>query len=154
MNKPHILKDFQDQNLTIRKRYWLRELLRFGNYRRFFKWRKQRIKKGFSDRDVWNGGEYLAEVAAGILYELGNEKNIVDWDEYFKANYEDNYGYESLIEVADDLQLYVEWDTLQYQEPYWSDIIQEDRWDMDYQIYERAKNAMHFVASNLGGLWW
>lgn len=154
MNKAHILKDFYEQNLTIRKRYWPRELVRLRNYISLFKWRHQRVIRGWSDRDVWGGGEHLAGVAAGILYTLGDEKNIVDWDEYFKMNYDETWGYKTLHEVADDLQLYVEWDSLQYQEPYWSDIRMEDRWAMDVQVYEQAKNAMHFVASNLGGLWW
>lgn len=148
------LKDFYQFHLTIRKRYWLRELLSPRNYTSVIQFRHQRANRGWASRDTWNGGEHLAEVAAGILYELDDEKNIVDWDEYFRTNYPDNYGYTSLTEVADDLQLYVEWDIIQYREPYLSDIRQEDRWAMDYQVYQQAKNAMHFVADNLGGLWW
>jgi hypothetical protein len=84
---------------------------------------------------------------------LGDEKNIVDWDEYFKNNYDENWGYTSLTEVADDLQLYVEWEIIQWDDEY-NSLRNEDRWDMDYQVYEQAKNAMHFVADNIGGLWW
>lgn len=149
------IKDFYEHHLTIRKRYWAKELLTPKNYLSVKKFRKQRANRGYADRDAWGGGEYLAEVAAGILYLLGDEKNIVDWEDYFKNNYEDNWGYKSLNEVADDLQLYVEWDIIQWHEPLFSEIkLNDDRWAMDYQVYQQAKNAMHFVADNLGGLWW
>jgi hypothetical protein len=147
------LKDFYQFNLTIRKRYWLKELLTPRNYVYVIRFRKQRANRGYASRDAWGGGEYIAEVAAGILYILGDEKNIVDWDEYFKNNYDENWGYTSLTEVADDLQLYVEWEIIQWDDEY-NSLRNEDRWDMDYQVYEQAKNAMHFVADNIGGLWW
>ncbi len=148
------IKDFYQFNLTIRKRYWLRELLTPRNYKQVIQFRHQRASRGYADRDAWGGGEHIAEVAAGILYILGDEKNIVDWDEYFKNNYEENWGYKTLNEVADDLQLYVEWDIIQWNDPLFDELRSEDRWAIDYQVYMQAKNAMHFVADNLGGLWW
>lgn len=147
------IKDFYQFNLTIRKRYWLRELLRPRNYQDVFRFRRQRANRGYANRDAWGGGQYIAEVAAGILYILGDENNIVDWDKYFKMNYENNWGYKNLNEVADDLQLYVEWDIIQWRDEF-DTIRNEDRWAIDYQVYEQAKNAAHFVASNLGSLWW
>lgn len=151
------IKDFHQHNLTLRKRYWLKELVTPRNYTQVHRFRKQRANRGYADRDAWGGGEYIAEVAAGILYILGDEKNIVDWAEYFKNNYDENWGYKTLHEVADDLQLYVEWDTMQFSDPLHAQIEKlgnDARWAMEWQVYEQAKNAMHFVADNLGGLWW
>lgn len=148
------LKDFRQHHLTIRKRYWLRELLNPFNYRSTWRHRRERIAKGWSRRDAWNGGEHIAEVAMGILRELGAEQNPIDWDEYFRMNYPDNYGYNTLGEVADDLQLYLDWDIIQYEEPLYSELDTDTRIAIDIQVYEQAKNAMHFVAQNIGHLWW
>jgi hypothetical protein len=148
------IKDFYEWNLTIRKRYWPRELLRLRNYTNLFKWRRQRINRGWSDRDTWGGGEYIAEVCAGILYSLDDDK-VTDWEEYFSLNYEENYGYTSLEQVADDLQTYIDWQVIQYQEPYWTELKDDIhlRISLDVATYENAKHAMMFVAQNLGGLW-
>lgn len=150
------IKEFYEFNLTVRKRYWLHELLKPRNYIDVIRFRRQRANRGYADRDAWGGGEYIAEVAAGILRILSDEKNPVDWDEYFKNNYYETYGYNNLNEVTDDLQLYVEWDELQFG-PLYKEIEAlggDARWAMEWQVYSQAKIAMHFVAANLGGLWW
>lgn len=151
------IKDFHRFNLGVRKRYWLEELLTPRNYVEVIKFRHQRANNGWAVRDAWGGGEYIAQVAAGILRELGDEKNIVDWEDYFKLNYQDNWGYKNLNEVADDLQLYVEWGMMQFDEPLYSELEKlgnEARWAIGYQVMMQGKNAMHFVADNLPGLWW
>lgn len=148
------LKDFNEHHLGVRWRYYPREILNPFNWKRVIQFRHQRANKGYAVRDAWNGGEHIAQVAAGILYELGDEQNIIDWDEYFVTNYPDNYGYENLNQVADDLNLYIEWDVIQYQEPLYSQLDTDQRIAMDIQVYSQAQTAMHFVAQNLGHLWW
>ena len=51
-----------------------------------FKWAYQRITRGYSDRDWWNGDSYIASVIAGIMEDIVNEGHGVassyadDWD--------------------------------------------------------------------------
>lgn len=51
-----------------------------------FKWAYQRITRGYSDRDWWNGDFYLAGVIAGIMEGIVNKGHGVassyadDWD--------------------------------------------------------------------------
>lgn len=150
-----MLQDFKDQHLTIRKLYWPREILKPSNWRDTVKWRKQRAVRGWSERDTWGGGEYLASVAEGILRYLEREQNPIDWKYYFQENYTgiEQYGYHSLTDVADDIELYIYWQEHQYDDEY-DDMRNDDKWAIDFQLYTQLQNAMHFVAENLGHLWW
>jgi len=150
------IKDFREQNLHVRKLYWFQELVNPMNYIRTARYRHQRAERGWSDRDTWGGGEHLAEVAAGILDYLDNVQNVVDWDAYFKNNYEENYGYASLTEVAQDITNYLAWEEESFSEPIYEEYKDhnETRWAIEWQLYNDYKNAMHFVAENIGGLWW
>lgn len=155
-----LLKDFYQHNLTIRKLYWPREILNLANWGRIIKWRRQRMERGWSDRDTWGGGEYIASVAYGILMYLQYEQHMVDVnsdDDVWKFNFPDDYGYKSLGEVAQDIDNYIYWQENQYSEPLYSEFVKdhgETSWEMEYQLYSDYKNAMHFVAENIGGLWW
>lgn len=161
--------------------YKLRELLNPFNWLREFKFEKQRKQRGWSDRDSWNGGDYILSVVSGILKELGGAKSHVDWDEYFKTNYPNNQGYKNLNEVARDIDNYIS-----FEEHSWTDrldfeikhdfqplpnghsemvnlntpeekrqikkAIQEHGKEYDKR-YKKAKKAMTFVAVNFPGLW-
>lgn len=161
--------------------YNVRELLTPANWYREFRWVSQRKKRGWSDRDSWNGGEYILEVVSGILKKLGDEKSHVDWDEYFKTNYPNNQGYKNLAQVAKDLDDYLAFDqygwskTLGFEiKSSWkplpngcSEYVNENSPEENRQIkaaieaghkewerrYKRAKKAMTFVAVNFPGLW-
>ena len=77
------------------------------------KYYRQRAKQGYSDRDVWNGGDHILKVTAGVLRELGDEKSHIDWDEYFRTNYQTR-GYNSLHEVAQDIENYLAFDDVSW----------------------------------------
>ena len=149
-------KDFRQQHLTARWQYAMKELFNPANYYRTARWRHQRAERGWSDRDTWGGGEHITEITAGILNYLDNVQNVVDWDAYFEHNYEENYGYSSLTEVATDINNYLAWQEEQFSEPLWSEFKndRETAWAIEWQLYNDYKNAMHFVAENIGGLWW
>lgn len=147
------IKDFYYHNLTIRKRYWPREILDPRNWKNVFQFRRQRANRGYADRDAWGGGEHIAEVAAGILRTLDGKKNFIDWDEWFRMNYPDNYGYESLAEVANDIENYLWWEEHEFDDQY-DDMDHDTKWAIEIQLFSQNQNALHFVAENIGGLWW
>lgn len=149
-----LLKDFYQHELTIRKRYWFREIFNPFNWKRNIQYRHQRAERGWSTRDTWGGGEYLAGVAEGILRYLDREQNPIDWEHYFRENYPNNYGYTSITEVADDIELYLWWQEEQYEDPLYSELNSDDRWAIEIQLYSQLQNAMHFTAENIGHLWW
>jgi len=150
-----VLRDFHEQHLHIVKRYWPREIFNPFNWIRTIKWRHQRAERGWSDRDTWGGGEYIAGISAGILNYLQSEKGHVDWDEYFNFNYPENLGYTSLNEVAQDIDNYLAWEEDSFSDPIYSMLKDENetRWAIEFQLYEDYRNAMHFVAENIGQLW-
>jgi hypothetical protein len=157
------------------------ELLKPANWLFEFKQDRQRKKRGWSDRDTWNGGEYILSVVSGVLKKLGDEKSHIDWDEYFKTNYPNNQGYNSLIEVAEDIDAYLEFDELDWSrdldfeiiydkkpaEDGCTEIVDINTPEENRQIkkaieasrkeydrrYKKAKKAMTFVAVNFPGLW-
>ena len=155
----------------------LRELLKPTNWLFEFRQEQQRKRRGWSDRDTWNGGDYILEVTAGVLKKLGDEKSHIDWDDYFKTNYPNNQGYTSLYEVAKDIDDYLDFDRLG-----WGDKLsfkikhdisddglltsgntpeeqREIKKTMEAHIkegnrkYKKAKKAMTFVAVNFPALW-
>lgn len=148
-----LLKDFYRNELTIRKRYWPREIINPRNWTRNIRYRHQRAERGWSDRDTWGGGEYLASVAAGILNYLELEQNPIDWEFYFKENYTGTNGYHTLTEVAEDIELYMWWEEYGYADEY-DDLDIDDHIAINQQLYSQLQNAMHFVAENIGHLWW
>lgn len=151
-----LFRDFKNYNLYSNKKSWPKEIFNPANWRRAIQWRHQRAERGWSDRDTWGGGEHIASVAHGILIYLDNVQNVLDWDEYFKVNYDVSYGYTSLREVAQDIDNYLAWEELSFSEPILSQFKDdnETRWAIENQLYENYKDAMHFVAENIGGLWW
>ena len=154
----NLFRDFYRHNLTIRKRYWAREILNPYNWGRIIKWRRQRINRGWSDRDTWGGGEHIASVALGVIKYLYEVQHMVDYEskEAWDFNFENQYGYNNLGEVARDLDNYLWWEENSFSSPLWEEYKDhnETRWAIEYQLYQDYKNAMHFVADNIGGLWW
>lgn len=136
-------------------RYALLELFKPKRWIREFQYRSQRINRGWSDRDAWNGGEHIAEVAAGILRELGDEKNIVDWDWYFRNNEWETLGYKDLNEVAQDIENWLYWQEHEFDDEIYQRFDDFDtRFAIEIQLYEDYKIGMRFVAENIGALWW
>jgi hypothetical protein len=162
-------------------RYRLRALLNPANWWREFRWDRQRKQRGWSDRDTWGGGEYILEVVSGVLKKLGDKHSHIDWDQYFITNYPNNMGYESLAEVAADIDSYLAFDrsnwidTLGFEVKHGSKELPNGNSEMislntpeeerlistavkNYQKqwkleYKKAKRAMVFVAVNFPHLW-
>lgn len=160
--------------------YAVREKLNPRELHRELRWSRQRKARGWSDRDSWNGGEYILEVVSGILKKLGEDSHV-DWDAYFKTNYPNNKGYKSLNEVAKDIDDYLAFDEYAWGDNLGFEItheikplsngasewvntntpeenrqikkaIEKSRKDWDRE-YKKAKRAMTFVATNFHGLW-
>ncbi|MCA9340792.1 MAG: hypothetical protein KDA17_07795 [Candidatus Saccharibacteria bacterium] len=75
---------------------WLTELV-YANQRR---------KYGWSDRDAWNGGDYILEVTSGLLHHIHHKERSFD-NEYFSA-FVNKSGYLNLEDVADGIDLYLD----------------------------------------------
>ena len=146
------------RNITGFKRfpYNALALINPANWWLEFKYDNQRKNRGWSDRDTWGGGEYISEITYGILNYLENVQNVLDWEHYFNTNYNDNYGYKSLSEVAQDIDNYLAWEQISFSEPILTEYKNhfETRLAIEHQLYSDYKNAMHFVAENIGALWW
>jgi len=170
-----LIKDIKEQNGTRK-----RELVNPKNWQRAIKWRHQRAERGYSDRDTWNGGDYILEVTSGVLKKLGDEKSHIDWDEYFNNNYK-TYGYKSLEEVAADIDSFLEYDDVSWaialdfklksksikRDDGLYEYVNDNTPDENRRIrlaikkyheeydrrYRKMKNAMIFVALNAPGLW-
>lgn len=137
-----------------RLRYKIKSSLNPFVWKREIRYRNQRINRGWSERDAWGGGEHIAEVSAGILRELGDEKNIVDWDWYFRENQWETLGYKNLNEVAQDIENYLYWQEHELDDEIYKRFDIDTRFAIEFQLYEDYKNGMRFVAENIGALWW
>lgn len=136
----------------------------------------QRAKRGWSDQDTWGGGEHILAVTSGVLRKLGDKKSHINWDLYFKMNYQTR-GYNTLEEVAQDIDDFLAFEETSWIEdldfelkhstdnegflksentPYENRKIKEamrkhkDEYDLRYR---KMKNAMIFVAVNAPSLW-
>lgn len=162
-----------------RFRYGLLELLKPSNWLEQRKYRIQRLQRGWADRDTWGGGEYILGVTSGILRKLDDEKNPIDWDQYFETNFQKINGYKNLTEVADDIDQFLafietDWaDSLGFELPpghvdddgFWRSgtTPQQDK-KIRAAIKKhsvagkksaaKATKAMKFVADNHLSLWW
>lgn len=148
-----LLKDWKQLNGGFRLRYQIVPLFSPKEWIRLIKWRRQRAERGWSDRDVWGGGEHIISVSMGVLRSLHNDGKIVDWDDYFKNNAWETYGYKNLEEVAQDLDNYLYWCENEFNDEY--DYLGFDaQFDIGIALHANAVTAMRFVADNIHGLWW
>lgn len=122
--------------------YNLRELVNPANWRREFKWARQRKQRGWSDRDTWNAGDYIIGVVSGMMKKLGDAKSHIDWDEYFKTNYPNNQGYKSLEEVAKDIDDYIAFD-----EDSWADTLDFEL-KSTWRPYDKDPSLTEYVSLN------
>lgn len=175
--------DFYEQNLTIRKLYWVRELLNPFNYSRTAKYRKQRANRGWADRDTWGMGEHIARLVVEMLSHL-RDKGVTDWDAWFDFNIDEKGkgAYKNLQEVIDDISGYLEhektsWaDDLhcetviegyygQFNKQKWFDEKGKEqtdaalknrmnKWHKDNtRLYKKATKAMSFFGRNFASFW-
>jgi len=177
-----LLKDFYTWELAGKlKRRWFKEIINPFNWQRNIKYRHQRLERGWSDRDTWDGGSYILSVTSGVLKKLGDDKSHIDWREYFKHNYPKNCGYKNLNQVAKDIDRYLEFDEYAWGDSLGFDIKHGSKElpngnlemislntpkeeiairkaiDKSHKEWERrykkAQKAMKFVTQNFPSLW-
>jgi hypothetical protein len=131
-----ILRDFNYTFGGYRYPHQIKEYLDLGNWRRVHKWRKQRLNRGWSDRDTWGAGEHIAQMTAEMLKHL-NENTYVDWPEWFKLNVkEKGHGsYTSLEQVIKDITEF-----LDFNETSWADGLDTKRDSVD-EIFEKRQDG-------------
>ena len=105
-----ILKDWRTDHNGYAFRYKVQEFLTPSVWFRLHEIRVQRANRGWSDRDAWNMGDYVAQITVEML-ELLQEKGVTDWDRWFEWNIgETGKGaYKNLQEVIDDIKGYQDW---------------------------------------------
>lgn len=112
-----IFKDWSKDNRGVALRYQAKELFSPQVWLKLRKWRKQRMNRGWSDRDVWDAGEYIAKMTADMLQDL-NDNKYNNWPEWFKLNVQEEGkgAYKNLQSVIDDINAY-----LDFTETSWAD---------------------------------
>lgn len=70
--------------------------------------RNQRIQRGFSDQDMWSGGEHIMQMISESL-KWYDANGISNWSESFKTwrAEETDFGYKSLKQVYSDIDNYL-----------------------------------------------
>lgn len=132
------------------RRYWGHLLTNLTAYPRCW---AQRARRGYSYADVWNFDSYLAQVVAGGLRGLAESGHAmpsvgssyyppdVDWGNEDIAIHETAHAAwtADLIITAEKLERYVSEELIS--------------WEVEQQKSAEAKEAMMWVAENLGSLW-
>lgn len=86
------------------------------------------------------------EICAGILRSV---EPSGDYKEMIKMGWWESCGYNSLSEVAQDLENYLYFS----ERSYLSEYDMDTRIAIEQQLYSEAKDAMYFIAENIGGIW-
>lgn len=105
---------------------------------RLYKWRRQRADRGWSDRDTWGAGEYIAQITAEMLQHL-NENKYTDWPEWFKLNVQEEGkgAYTSLAQVISDITTY-----LDFEKTSWGDGLTTKRDSLE-EIFEKKADGSY-----------
>lgn len=115
--------------------YW-RWHRRVTTFPRRLKWAHQRVVRGWDDTSLWRLDGWLAKTLGAQLVEMS---------EIAHGYPDDDYPYErwvaDLRKHGEALQHYAEFDFLE----------SPDQWDAD--VYPAARDALRWVADNLGSLW-
>lgn len=104
-----ILKDFREHHdgyrISIKVFYFFSPRV----WLRLHKYRKQRADRGWSDKDTWGAGEYIARMTAEMLQHL-NDNSYVDWPQWFKVHVQDKKSgsYNNLQSIIDDINNYLD----------------------------------------------
>lgn len=103
-----IIKDFKSEHTGYSFKYLVKETLSPNVWFRLRKHRKQRADRGWSDRDSWAMGEYVAQITSEMLTNL-RDNGSTDWEWWFENYGEKGKGaYKSLDEVINDINGYLE----------------------------------------------
>lgn len=175
-----LIRDVHEDSKDYRLRTRVITVLSPKEWLRHHKWRKQRMDRGWSDRDTWGAGDHIAKMVAEMLQHL-NDNTYVDWPEWFKLNVKEQGkgAYKSLQSVVNDITAY-----LDHQETSWADglettpadnpekfnvdwidkkgkklseqqiTVRIKRWtEEDNNLYKKATKAMQFFGRHFAGFW-
>lgn len=170
-----IIKDWKDNNKYYWWPYKIMYLLSLRQWFKLYKWRRQRADRGWSDKDFWNAGEYVAEVTASILEELGSN-GVTDWNSTFKTH-TDDFPYEDIEEMVVAIRNYLTFES----ESSWTDGLEHtgsldcpgwidtetggrltdkqisermiNHYKKQAELYEKACKAMSTFGSHFGIFW-
>ena len=98
------------------------------------KWKKQRIERGYSDRDVWSFDSFLAQVIAGGVRQIG---------EFPEYKGEQDKWYKTLNFIADQFEWYAK------EQFSFSDEFRDKINDTDGDFHR----AWVLLEEHFGGLW-
>ncbi len=100
------------------------------------KWKKQRIKRGYSDRDVWSFDSFLAEVIAGGVRQVARFGG-------YPVSFEPDEWVDTLNFIADQFEWYAK------EQFSFSDEFTEKIGDTEGDFHK----AWVLLEENFGGLW-
>lgn len=168
-----LIKDWREET----KHYTLwAKITSLKEMKRVCRYRKQRIERGWSDRDCWDAGSYILKITSDMLKELYCEK---DNGEYFELNIDKPSVYKNFKQVADDIDEYLAFKDTDYtiyldfdlptgyvdEDGTWQTNSTEDQTEKMRAAMKKHQNefikkskkatrAMKFVAVNHVKLWW
>lgn len=139
-----ILRDWKEDNTGV---VFGRKVLYFFSPKVWYglhKSRTQRADRGWSDRDTWGAGEYIAQVTADMLQHL-NDNTYVDWPEWFKLNVQEKgkSAYTDLQQVIDDINVYLE-----FSKTTWADGLDIEVYNSD-KLFEKRKNGARKLSDSI-----
>lgn len=93
------------------KRAKVRSFFDIKTWNRSARYRNQRIERGWSDQDMWAGGEYIMQMISDSL-KWFEQQGVADWGLTFQQWKEDgtDYGYKNLRQIYADIDNYLEHD--------------------------------------------
>ena len=138
-----IIKDWKKDNQGYCFRYKVLHLISPKFWFTLHKYRQQRADRGWSDRDIWGTGDYIAGIVAEMLQDL-NDNSYHDREDWFSNNTKNRgvFKYETLQQIIDDINNY-----LDFEETSWSDDYDLVPKDIDRVLLE--KNSSNIF--NTGG---
>lgn len=118
-----LIRDMYEESKDFTFIYRMKALLSPREWYYHHKWRKQRMDRGWSNRDTWAAGDYIAKITAEMLEYL-NKHSMVSWPDWFEHNIIEEQGedaYKDLQSIIDDINNY-----LIYVETSWGDGLNND----------------------------
>jgi len=105
------LKELAEEIEGMSLRYKVQTVLRPKTWSRIHKFRRQRITRGYSDKDMWSSGTHLMTLISESL-KWHESKGVSDFEYMFKMWVDEgsNFGYKNLKQVYTDIDNYLKVD--------------------------------------------
>jgi hypothetical protein len=175
-----IIKDWRDNNSSFRVSTKIYSLFSPKEWYELHKCRKQRANRGWSNRDAWEAGDYVAKIVADMLFYL-KDNSYVDWEWWFDNKYKKGKNnYKDLQSIIDDINNYLEFqktswadgldadidDVKKFSDIKWSDVATGKKLTdkqvtarinkyaaQEAEVYKKASRAMKFFGENFSDFW-